>query len=55
MISLGLMISTGRDHLATCWWLAILPAIALALLVIAVSLIGDWLRDVLDPQLRRSA
>lgn len=54
-ISLGLMISTGRDHLATCWWLAILPAIALALLVIAVSLIGDWLRDVLDPQLRRSA
>ncbi len=51
-ISLGLMISTGRDHLVTSWWLAIIPSIALAILVLTTSLIGDWLRDVLDPQLR---
>jgi peptide/nickel transport system permease protein len=54
-VSLGLMISSGRDHLATSWWLTIIPSIVLALLVITTSLIGDWLRDVLDPQLRHGA
>lgn len=53
-VSLGLIISTGRDHLATSWWLSIVPSITLALLVITTSLIGDWLRDEFDPQLRQS-
>ena len=54
-VSLGLMISAGRDHLATSWWLTIIPALVLSVLVIATSLVGDWLRDVLDPQLRHGA
>lgn len=53
--SLGLMISSGQDHLFSGgWWLSALPGIALTLLVLSVNLIGDWLRDILDPRLNRS-
>lgn len=52
--SLGLMISGGQDHLFSGgWWLSAFPGIALTLLVLSVNLIGDWLRDVLDPRLNR--
>ncbi len=46
--SWGTMINEGRDYLATAWWLATLPALALMLLTLAVGTLGDWLRDVLD-------
>jgi peptide/nickel transport system permease protein len=49
----GSMISNGLDYIFTSWWLITLPGIALALVVLAVNLVGDWLRDVLDPRLRR--
>jgi peptide/nickel transport system permease protein len=49
----GSMISEGLDHIFTSWWLITLPGVALALVVLAVNLVGDWLRDVLDPRLRR--
>jgi peptide/nickel transport system permease protein len=49
----GSMISDGLDYIFTSWWLITLPGIALALVVLAVNLVGDWLRDVLDPRLRR--
>jgi len=50
--SWGSMINGGRDYLLSAWWISVLPGVALMLTVLTVSLIGDWLRDVLDPTLR---
>lgn len=50
--SLGLMVSTGRDQMIGNTWLAIFPIIMIVFIVMAISLIGDWLRDKLDPKLR---
>jgi peptide/nickel transport system permease protein len=50
--SWGQMISNGREYLLTAWWISVVPGVALMLTVLSVSLIGDWLRDVLDPTLR---
>ena len=50
--SLGVMVSTGRDQLTTSWWLAVIPIIVIVAIVLCVSLIGDWLRDRLDPKLK---
>jgi peptide/nickel transport system permease protein len=48
--SWGSMINDGRQYIQTAWWIAIFPGLALLLLVVAVSLLGDALRDVLDPR-----
>lgn len=53
--SWGSMINDGRDYLLSAWWISVIPGIALTLTVLTVSLIGDWLRDALDPTLRASA
>lgn len=45
----GFDIAQGRDHLATAWWLATFPGIAILLTVIGINLVGDWFRDALDP------
>ncbi|PTW63035.1 peptide/nickel transport system permease protein [Breoghania corrubedonensis] len=51
--SLGTLVRIGNDFLFSGeWWIAIFPGIALAVLVLAVNLIGDWLRDALNPRLR---
>jgi peptide/nickel transport system permease protein len=50
--SWGSMISSGRDYLMTAWWISVMPGIALVGTVLAASLLGDWLRDALDPGLR---
>lgn len=50
----GAMLGDGRNYLHTAWWIGIFPGIAIMLLTMAISLIGDWLRDVLDPTLRGS-
>ncbi len=50
--SWGSMLSDGRDYLRSGWWVATFPGIALTLTVLAVNLLGDWLRDELDPLLR---
>lgn len=52
-LSWGLDISQGQDKLATSWWIATMPGIAIVLAVIAVNLIGDWLRDALDPDVNQ--
>jgi peptide/nickel transport system permease protein len=44
----GLMVSQGRNFLATSWWITVMPGIAITLTVLGSSLLGDWLRDVLD-------
>jgi peptide/nickel transport system permease protein len=49
----GVMISEGRNYITTQWWLTAVPAGAILLLVAAFNLVGDGLRDVLDPRLRR--
>jgi peptide/nickel transport system permease protein len=51
--SLGTLIRIGNNFLfAGEWWIAIFPGITLAALVLAVNLLGDWLRDALNPKLR---
>ncbi|HUF92007.1 MAG TPA: ABC transporter permease, partial [Candidatus Limnocylindria bacterium] len=47
----GSMLSESRDFLYVAWWLAAFPGIALALTALGVNLLGDWLRDTLDPKL----
>jgi len=47
----GWMLSDGRNYVATAWWLATFPGLAIMLTVLAVNLLGDWLRDTLDPRL----
>jgi peptide/nickel transport system permease protein len=49
----GLMIADGRGFLATAWWITLFPGLAMLLTVLAVNLLGDWLRDRLDPKLRQ--
>ncbi|MGB7298368.1 MAG: ABC transporter permease [Burkholderiaceae bacterium] len=51
--SLGTLIRIGNDYLFSGdWWISIFPGIALVLLILAVNLLGDWLRDALNPKLR---
>ena len=50
----GLMIADGRGFLATAWWMSLFPGVAMLLTVLAVNLMGDWLRDHLDPRLRQA-
>ena len=48
----GLMIANGRELLVTSWWVAAWPGVAILLSVLSMNLLGDWLRDRLDPKLR---
>jgi peptide/nickel transport system permease protein len=50
--SWGSMLADGRQYLAVAWWAAVFPGLALMATVIATNLLGDWLRDVLDPRLQ---
>lgn len=49
----GVMVSDGRDYIGSAWWLSLFPGVAILLVVIAVNLLGDWLRDRLDPRMRQ--
>jgi len=48
----GGMLADGRIYLATAWWLATFPGLAIMLSVLGINLLGDWLRDTLDPRLQ---
>lgn len=50
--SLGLMLGEGRNYLMTAWWIAVLPGSVIFLTTLSMSIVGDWLRDRLDPSLR---
>ena len=52
--SWGNMLTQGRKFLNIYPWIAIYPGVAIAITALAFNLLGDWLRDVLDPRLRRS-
>lgn len=51
-VSWGGMLSDGRDYVATSWWVATFPGIAITISVLGIIFLGDWLRDVLDPRLQ---
>ena len=48
----GNMLADGRAYVASAWWLATFPGLAIMLTVLSINVIGDWLRDYLDPRLR---
>ena len=48
----GSMVAEGRDYLRDAWWLTTFPGLAIMATVLGVNLLGDWLRDYLDPRLK---
>jgi len=50
--SWGIMLADGRQYLTYAWWLATFPGLAIMLVVLGTNLVGDWLRDMLDPRQR---
>jgi peptide/nickel transport system permease protein len=48
----GVMLSTGRDYLRNAWWMSVFPGLAISVTVLAVNLLGDGLRDALDPRMK---
>jgi peptide/nickel transport system permease protein len=50
--SWGRMLAEGRTYISSAWWIITFPGLALMLTVLAVNLLGDWLRDHLDPRLK---
>jgi ABC-type dipeptide/oligopeptide/nickel transport system permease subunit len=48
------MLSMARKYLTSYPWIAIFPGLAIMITSLAMNLVGDWLRNVLDPRLRRS-
>jgi dipeptide transport system permease protein len=51
----GAMLSSARDYIERAWWVVTLPGLTILLSVLAINLIGDGLRDALDPKLKRAA
>jgi peptide/nickel transport system permease protein len=49
----GGMLADGRDFMRQAWWLATFPGIAISAVVLGINLLGDGLRDALDPRMRR--
>jgi len=52
--SWGGMLSDGREYLLSAWWIATFPGIALMLTALSFNRLGDWVRDLTDPRLRRT-
>ena len=52
LTSLGNMLGFGRDYLTTAWWIAVFPGVVIFIATLAMSLLGDWVRDRLDPTLK---
>lgn len=50
--SWGIMIASGKDELTNAWWAALFPGVAMVITVLSFNLVGDGLRDALDPRLR---
>ena len=53
LTSLGLMLGSGRSYLLFAWWIAVFAGLVIFFTTLSVSILGDWLRDRLDPTLRR--
>ena len=46
------MLADGRQYITYAWWLATFPGFAIMLVVLGTNLMGDWMRDWLDPKMR---
>lgn len=51
--SWGVMVADGRDQILISWWVSFFPGLAILLVVLSLNLMGDWLRDFLDPKMRQ--
>jgi peptide/nickel transport system permease protein len=49
----GTMVARGREYLQSAWWITTLPGVAIIIIVQGFNLLGDWLREVLDPKMRQ--
>jgi peptide/nickel transport system permease protein len=49
----GSMVAEGRNHVTSAWWISTIPGMAIMITVLGFNLLGDWLRDRLDPKLRQ--
>lgn len=52
--SWGQMVAHGREYITSEWWVCLFPGLAILFTVLSFNLIGDWLRDTLDPRLRQT-
>ena len=50
----GTMLADGRTYISTSWWMALFPGLCIFFTVLGINLLGDGLRDILDPRLKRS-
>jgi len=48
----GSMVAEGRDYMLDAWWVATFPGLAILILVLSINLLGEGLRDILDPRLK---
>jgi dipeptide transport system permease protein len=51
----GAMLASARDYIDNAWWIVTLPGLSIVISVLAINLLGDGLRDALDPKLKRMA
>jgi peptide/nickel transport system permease protein len=51
--SWGTMVAEGRPYISTAWWIVTFPGLTILFTVLSINLLGDWLRDRLDPKLKR--
>jgi peptide/nickel transport system permease protein len=51
----GKMVADAREYLPDAWWFATFPGLAIFVVVMAFNMMGDGLRDIIDPKLRRSS
>jgi peptide/nickel transport system permease protein len=49
-VSWGLMLADGRAYMSVAWWMTVMPGLAILLSVLCLNVVGDWLRDRLDPR-----
>lgn len=52
LTSLGQILGDGRDYLSTAWWISVWPGALIFFVTLSMSIVGDWLRDRLDPMLQ---
>ena len=50
----GILVAEGREFLMQAWWIALFPGLIITVVVMTFNFFGDWLRDYLDPRLRRA-
>jgi peptide/nickel transport system permease protein len=51
--SWGSLVADGKDYFNSAWWISLFPGLAIVLTVLSFNILGDWIRDKLDPNLRQ--